>query len=179
MSGVENKMDRAYTNENDHWLFFGYGEGWPQGKCEDCYKLLEKTKKPNKHCINCWKLEIFFSNCNDLDAVKEYFLNEGKIDRTLHGKWLKNEIEFPRNLLTSIPPSAHPNKDITKDGAILIYCQSIEEREQRRKKILTDLHNLGLYKKNDISYRRGCLNFDEIIGNWKSWYDLNKDYGSD
>lgn len=169
-------MERAFTHENEYWLFFGYGEEWPADKCQLCYQLLDKLKTPHKHCINCWKLEIFFSNTKDLDAVKNYFLEEGKKDPTLHGKWLKSEIEVPRELLTSIPTSGHPDENVTKDGVILIYCQNIEERERRRNKILSDLRDLGLYKKIDISYRRGCVNFDRIIGNWIDWYDLNKDY---
>ena len=169
-------MTRPFTQENEFWVFFGYGDGWPKDKCEACYKLLENLKKPNEHCINCWKLEIFFSNTTDLEAVKEYFLEEGQIDHTLHGKWIKNEIEVPRELLTSIPDSAYPDEDVVSDGVILIYCQNIEERERRRKKILEDLKTRKLYKKSDISYRRGCVNFDKIIGNWKEWYDLDKDY---
>lgn len=35
---------------------------------------------------------------------------------------------------------------------------------------------MGLYKKEEISYRRGCLNFNQVIGNWKGWYDLDEDY---
>jgi hypothetical protein len=170
-------MREQYTFENEYWTFFGYGEGWPPNKCRDCYQLLDKLKEPNEHCINCWKLEIFFSNCTDIDAVKDYFLEEGKKDNTLHGKWLKAKMRLPRDLLTSMPVNAHPDEDVKEDSVILIYCQSIEEREMRRKKILKDLKALGLYKKDDISYRRGCLNFDEVIGNWKGWYDIDKDYG--
>jgi hypothetical protein len=170
-------MREQYTFENEHWTFFGYAVGWPPGKCSECYSMLKNEKMPNEHCINCWKLEIFFSNCTDLDKVKEYFLNAGKEDETLHGKWLKNEMDIPRQLLTSIPAEGHPDEDVKRDGVILIYCQNIEERERRREKILSDLKALGLYKKDDISYRRGCVNFDELIGNWKQWHDLEKDYG--
>jgi hypothetical protein len=169
-------MVRQFTHENEYWYFFGYGLGWQPSKCGECYELVERTKEPNKHAINCWKLEIFFSNCSDLDGVKKYFLDEGKKDHTLHGKWLKKEMDLPNDLLTSIPPRAHPDHDVNRDGVILIYCQNIEERERRRKKILGDLRALNLYKKNNISYRRGCVNFDDIMGNWKGWYDLEKDY---
>jgi hypothetical protein len=176
MQRIVSKMNRPYTQENEFWLFFGYAEGWPPNKCEECYRLLEESKEPNRHCIDCWKLEIFFSNTTDLDAVKEYFLKEGQNDPTFHGKWLKNKIDVPWDRLTSIPKSAHPDVSVTSEGVILVYCQSIEEMERRRKKILGDLKALGLYKKSDISYRRGCVNFDEIIGNWKEWYDLNRDF---
>jgi hypothetical protein len=171
-------MKKAVTHENEHWVFFGEGVGWPPEKCDECYELLEQTKKPNKHCINCWKLEIFFSNTTDLDAVKEYFLDESVKDPTLHGKWLKKKMTIPRNknLLTSIPEEGHPDKNVKKEGVILIYTQSIKERERRRKKIIKDLLKKNLYKKKEISYRRGCVNFDEVIGNWKTWYDMDKDY---
>jgi hypothetical protein len=169
-------MRRPYTFRNEYWQFFGYGDGWPPAKCEECYELLDKHKKPNEHCINCWKLEIFYSNCTDLDAVKEYFLEEGKKDHTLHGKWSNFKMEVPRELMTSIPEEGHPEEDVKEEGVILIYTQSIEERERRRKNIRDDLRARGLYKKDEISYRRGCLNFDQVIGNWKGWFDLDKDY---
>jgi hypothetical protein len=170
-------MSLKYTHENEFWFFFGYAEGWPHNKCDECYELVEVHKKPNRHCINCWKLEIFFSNTTDINAVKDYFLKEGQKDHTLHGKWSKYKMEIPRNLLTSIPKSAHPDDSVEVDGGILIYCQCIEERDRRRKKIFEDLSTLGLYKKSDISYRRGCLNFDVILGPWKDWYEIDKDFG--
>jgi hypothetical protein len=164
------------THEDRHWVYFGYGVGWPRGKCDECYRLVKKYKKPNEHCINCWKLEIFFSNCTDVNKVKEYLLELAKKDHTLHGKWTKKQIEIPRHLLTSIPVEAHPSLEVKRDGGILIYTQTIKERDERKSKILADLKALGLYKKSAISYRRGCVNFDEVIGNWKTWYPLNKDY---
>lgn len=85
-------------------------------------------------------------------------------------------MDIPRHVLTSIPAEAHPDKRVKKEGAILIYTQSIQERDERKNKILADLKARGLYKKNDISYRRGCVNFDEMIGYWKSWYPLDIDY---
>lgn len=169
-------MRGSYIFENKYWFFFGYAVDWPVNKCDECYDLLNKSHKPNPHCINCWKLEIFFSNCNDVEGVKKYFLEEGRKDPTLHGKWLKKEVEIPRPLLTSIPVEAHPDPEVAKDGAVLIYCQTIKEREERRRKILADLRALNLYKKGDISYRRGCVNFDEVIGNWKTWHPLDRDY---
>ncbi len=149
-------------------------EGSPAGS--KCYELLQRYQRPNKYCINCWKLEVFFSNCTRLEKVKEYLLEESLKDDTLHGKWLKRAVKIPRHLLTSISEEAHPDLDVEEDGAILIYNQSIEEREKRCRKILKDLRALGLYKKDNISYRRGCVNFDEIIGNWKDWYELDEDF---
>lgn len=169
-------MRKTYTFENEYWVFFGYGLDWPDGKCRECYALLEREKKPNNHCINCWKLEIFFSNCSDLEAVKSCLLEEGRRDHTLSGKWLKREMEIPRHLLTSIPASAHPDPEVERDGVFLIYTQSIEERERKRKKILGELKALGVYRKDNISYRRGCLDFDRIIGPWQEWYDLDRDF---
>jgi hypothetical protein len=163
------------TYENKFWVFFGHGEGWEGDRCSRCYELLEKEQKPNKYCINCWKLEIFFSNCTDPDAVKAYFLEEAKMDRTLHGKWIKEEMEIP-GALTSIPEEGHPDPGIEKEGVILIYTQSIKERDRRSEKILKDLQERGLYRKGAISSRRGCLNFDELIGPWKEWYNPKIDY---
>lgn len=164
------------TFEDRHWIYFGYGVGWPNDKCNKCYELVNRFKKPNRHCINCWKLEIFFSNCTNVDAMKKYFLKEGERDPSLHGKWLKKEMEIPRHLLTSIPVEAHPDLQVKKDGVILIYTQTIKERDKRKNKILIDLKALGLYRKKQISYRRGCVNFDEIIGNWKMWHPLHVDF---
>lgn len=167
---------RQYTFENDYWVFFGYGTNWEADRCNRCYRRLDSTLRPPPEAINCWKLEIFFSNCTDLEAVKQYFLDEGRRDSTLHGKWLKREMEIPRQKLTSLPAAGHPDPDVEQDGAILIYTPSIAERDTRRTKILADLKARGLYRKDAISARRGCLNFDEIIGPWQQWYDLERDY---
>src|SRR3989304_9877853 len=111
------------TFDDGFWVYFGYGEGWLPDRCNKCSKLIEKFKKPNKYCIDCWKLEIFFSNCTDVDKVKEYLLEQAKEDATLHGKWTKRQMEIPRNVLTSIPADAHPSPEVKKDGGILIYTQ--------------------------------------------------------
>lgn len=172
------KLDRPFTSENKWWFFFGYGATWPEDKCSRCSELVETYKKPNRHCINCWKLEIFFSNCTDLQAVKGYLLEEAKSDQTLSGKWLKEPMEMGEDIkakITSIPEEGHPDPKAKRDGVILIYTQSIAEREKKRKRILRGLQERGLYKKPEISYRRGCLNFDEIIGPWKTWWPLNQD----
>lgn len=169
-------MRRQYTFENEYWLFFGYGIDWEPGRCDRCYRRLYSTHTPPPEAINCWKLEIFFSNCTDLEAVKQYFLDAGRKDPTLHGKWLKQELEIPGDKLTSIPAEGHPDPDVKTDGAILIYTTSIAERDARRAKILADLKARGLYKKDVVSARRGCVNFDEIIGPWTGWYDLERDY---
>lgn len=176
------RLKRPFTFENEWWHFFGYGVTWPPDKCSRCLELVETHKKPNRHCINCWKLEIFFSNCTDLQAVKDYFLEEAKRDTTLSGKWLKKPMEMPEDIkgkITSIPKEGHPDPGVNKDGAILIYTQSIAEREEKGKRILAGLKERGLYKKSEISYRRGCLNFDEIIGPWKTWWSLDKDYNEE
>ncbi|MFQ5855292.1 MAG: hypothetical protein ACE5LU_06580 [Anaerolineae bacterium] len=169
-------MRRQYTFENEFWVFFGYGIDWEPGRCDRCYRRLESTNAPPPEAIDCWKLEIFFSNCTDLEAVKQYFLDAGRKDPTLHGKWLKQEMEIPGDKLTSIPAAGHPDPDVKRDGAILIYTTSIAERDARRAKILADLKARGLYRKDAISSRRGCVNFDEIIGPWTEWYDLEQDY---
>lgn len=172
----DKELKQAIQFEDTYWVYFGFGEGWKPDRCSKCYELLQRYQKPNQYCINCWKLEIFFSNCADLEGVKEYLLEESLRDHTLHGKWLKRTMKIPRDLLTSIPEEAYSDLNIEEDGAILIYNQFIEERERRRRKIAKDLKALGLYKKDSISYRRGCVNFDEMIGNWKDWYDLDKDF---
>lgn len=169
-------MSRQYTSENDYWVFFGYGTDWEPGRCDRCYRQLQSTLKPPPEAINCWKLEVFFSNCTDLAAVKGYFLDEGRHDPALHGKWLKQKMEIPRDKLTSLPDAGHPDPDVKRDGALLIYTTSIAERDARRAKILADLKARGLYRKDAISSRRGCVNFDEIIGPWQAWYDLEHDY---
>lgn len=170
---------RPYTFENSHWVFFGYGEGWPPEKCEECMALVESEKRPNRHCINCWKLELFYSNCTDVEAVWRYLLDAGRKDRILHGKRSKFRMELTpefRAKITSVPEEGHPDPDAKEDGAILIYCQSIAERDARAATILKGLNEKGLYKKGAISSRRGCLNFDELIGPWKGWYPLDSDW---
>ena len=169
-------MGQSYTAENEHWVFFGYGTDWEPGRCDRCYRRLDSTHAPPPEAINCWKLEIFFSNCTDLEAVKRYFLDEGRKDPTLHGKWLKREMEIPRDKLISIPAAGPPEPEVKTGGAILIYTTSIAERDARRARILADLKARGLYRKDAISSRRGCVNFDEIIGPWQEWYDLERDY---
>lgn len=170
---------RPFTMENDWWFFFGYGVGWPPDKCNRCTELVEQYRKPNRHCIDCWKLEIFFSNCVEVELMKEYMLKAAKADHALSGKWLKEPLEFTPELkerMTSIPEAGHPDPEITKDGVILIYAQSIAERDRRLSRFLHDFEAEGLYRKGTISYRRGCVNFDEIIGSWKTWWPLDRDY---
>lgn len=166
----------SITYENKFWTFFGRGEGWDQNRCDHCTRLLEREKKPNRYCIDCWKLELFYSNLKDTDEVKKYLLEEAKKDPGFHGKWSKFKLQQPGEGFTSIPTSAHPDPDVKKEGVILIYTQSIMERERRRKKIFRDLKKQDLYMRDEISFRRGCLNFDEKIGSWKNWYDLEKDF---
>jgi len=170
------KREYPFTREDGFWVYFGYGVEWPRGKCKTCRRLVEKFGKPNEHCINCWKLEIFFSNCTDVNKVKRYLLELAEKDHTLLGKWTKRQTEMPRHLLTSIPVEAHPDAKTKGDGVILIYTQSIQERDEKIKKILSDLKAQRLYEKNSISYRRGCVDFDEIIGDWRTWHPLDRDY---
>jgi len=175
-------MNRPFTAENDWWFFFGYGLGWPDDKCSRCTFLVEQYQQPNRHCINCWKLEIFFSNCTDITRMKDYMLKAAQADHTLSGKWLKEPMEFTPELkarLTSIPETGHPDQNVTKDGVILIYTQSIVERDKRLNQFLHDFKRQALYRKPSISYRRGCVNFDEIIGPWKTWWPLDQDYNGE
>ena len=50
-------------------------------------------------------------------------------------------------------------------GVILIYSQSIEERDMRVNRILSGLKERGLYKKDSFPYRRGCIEPTRKI-NW-------------
>jgi len=170
------ELMKAITFEDENWVYFGIGEGWEPNRCYICSRLIERYRAPNRYCINCWKLEIFFSNCTDVKAVKEYLLSESLRDLRLHGKWLKKKTTIPREVLTSIPEEAHPDDEVEEDGVILIYTTSIKERDERIKKLLKDLGERGLYRKKSISYRRGCVSFDFIIGDWMSWYSIDKDY---
>ncbi len=172
----EQLFKEGFLHENRDWVYFGFGEGWKEGKCDECYRLLRQDLKPNRHCINCWKLEIFFSNCTDLEEVKRFLIDESIKDRTLHGKWLKREMKIPKGVLTSIPEAGHPDKGVKKEGVILVYTQSIKERDEKKERILTGLREKGLYKKSALSYRRGCVNFDELIGSWKKWHYMDRDY---
>jgi len=166
------ELERAIKYE--YWVYFGMSMGWEPNSCSECIRLIKRYRSPNRYCINCWKLEIFFSNCTDVKAVKEYLLRESLKDEALHGKWLKEKVKIPREMLTSIPEEVHPEDGL--DGIILIYTKSIKERDDRIRKLLKDLNSRGLYKKRGISYSRGCVNFDFIIGNWKTWYKIDKDY---
>jgi len=167
---------QRYTFENEYWVFFGCGTEWEPGRCDRCYQKLYATNRPPPKAINCWKLEILSSNCTDLEAVKLYFLDESRRDPTLHGKWLKKEIEIPHEKLTSVPAAGHLDPDIERDGVILIYTTSIAERDARIEHFIADFKERGLYKKDAISSRRGCVNFDEIIGLRMDWYALDRDY---
>ncbi|MEM4494574.1 MAG: hypothetical protein QXE96_02085 [Candidatus Caldarchaeum sp.] len=176
LDALSPEVRKAVTFEDEHWVYFGIGVGWQPDRCSRCLRLVKQYRAPNRYCINCWKLEIFFSNCTDVKAVKEYLLRESIKDPALHGKWLKKKIKIPKELLTSVPEEAHPDDGVEEDGVILIYTKSIKERDERIRKLLKELRDGGLYKKRSISYRRGCVDYDLIIGNWKTWYDLNKDY---
>ncbi|MFQ5575291.1 MAG: hypothetical protein ACE5E0_06695 [Terriglobia bacterium] len=175
-------MDRPFSHEDNWWFFFGYGDGWPGDKCSACIAAVEVEKKANRHCINCWKLELFFSNCRDLPRVKEILMAEARRDRSIHGKWLREPVRLSPELrakITSIPETGWPGPAEPEEGVILIYTQSIAERDEKSKRIRYLLDQDDLYARPDISARRGCLNFDEVIGPWKNWWPLDRDFAKE
>ncbi len=117
-------------------------------------------------------------------------LEEANNDHTLHEKMMKgpylnfesDEGRLATGVSHSIPEHAKPDRylkgEIKSDRVILIYSQSIKERDRRMRKILGDLRDRGLYKKESVPYRRGCIQpHESIIGSWEQWYDIQKDYG--
>jgi hypothetical protein len=146
-------------------------------------------KIPNKECINCWKFEIWEDNLTDLDETLVFLLEEADKDHNLSGKIMKNKSmlyeEKGERLGTgsshTIPEDAKPDRylkgEIDSDRVILIYSQSIEERDMRMNRILTGLKERGLYKKDRFPYRRGCIQpYEKLMGPWEKWFNINKDY---
>jgi hypothetical protein len=185
---LEHLMSQVPVNENNHWLFFGHGEGWGN-KCTRCFRQVEQTGKPGLECINCWKFEIWTDNLTDVTETLVYFLEEAQKDPTLHGKLMKQphllyesgEDRLGSGVSHSFPDSAKPDRylagEIGRDRIFLIYNQSIAERDRRMNKIIGDLKARGLYKKDIAPYRRGCIQpHESIIGPWENWYQLDKDY---
>ena len=189
---VQERLNELATKvpvrEDAHWLYFGHCEGWGD-KCTRCFEQLNRTRKSGIECINCWKFEIWTDNLTDVAETLAYLLAEADKDHTLHGKLMKNpaliyepgDNRLGTGISHSIPEEAKPDRylkgEIAGDRVILIYNQSIEERDRRMKKIIGDLRNKGLYKKDLAPYRRGCIQpHENIIGPWEKWYDLERDY---
>jgi hypothetical protein len=181
-------IKRVPFSEDDYWVYFGYGEDWGN-KCFTCYNRVKIEKMPNNDCINCWKFEIWEDNLTNLDETLLFLLEEADRDHTLSGKMMRNKSliyeERGERLGTGIshttPEDAKPDRylsgEIDKDRVILIYNQSIEERDMRMNRILTGLKERGLYKKDSFPYRRGCIEpHEKIIGPWENWFDIEKNY---
>jgi hypothetical protein len=185
---IEELMKKVPAQEDNYWFYFGHGEGWGD-KCNRCMKKLEDSKEAYEEAVNCWKFEIWTENLTDIGETLVYLLEEADRDKTLHGKLMRNphliyeptKGRLGSGISHSIPEEAKPdrylNKQINGDRVILIYNQSIEERDRRMKKIVGDLYEKGLMVKDTAPYRRGCIQpHENIIGPWEKWYDLEKDY---
>lgn len=184
-----NKLKKIVPfSEDDHWVYFGYGEGWGN-KCSRCYVKLKAGIEPNNECINCWKFEIWEDNLTDLDETLLFLLEEADRDHTLSGKMMRDKSliyeekgeRLGTGISHTIPEDAKPDRylsgEIDSDRVILIYSQSIEERDMRINRILSGLKERGLYKKDRFPYRRGCIQpHEKLIGPWENWFDMNKDY---
>ena len=167
------------VSEDAYWLFFGYGKGWGN-KCNRCLNEVRRTEEPGFECINCWKFEIWINNLTDVTETLAYLLEEAAIDHTLQGKMMKKPLlsyesgegRLSTGVSHSIPEKAKPDRyltgEIKSDQVILIYSQTIEERDSRMRKIIGDLQARGLYKKESAPYRRGCIQPHEtILGPWE------------
>ena len=179
---------RVPFSENDYWVYFGHGDGW-DNKCSRCYAKVKADINPNNECINCWKFEIWEDNLTDLDETLLYLLEESDRDHTLSGKMTRYKSKVYEEkgdrlgtvVSHSIPEEAKPDRylsgEIDSDRVILIYSQSIEERDMRMNRILSGLKERGLYKKDSFPYRRGCIDpHEKLIGPWENWFDINKNY---
>jgi len=151
--------------------------------------MLKVYEKVNKECINCWKFEIWNDNLKDLDEAILFLMEEADKDLTLSGKIMKNEVvtyeekgnRLGSGISHSIPEEAKSDRYLKRekdcDRVILIYSQSIEERDKRMESILKGLKDRGLYNKNTFPYRRGCIEpHEKLLGPWEKWFDLEKDY---
>ncbi|MBM7868752.1 hypothetical protein JOC70_000221 [Clostridium pascui] len=181
-------IKRVPFSEDDYWTYFGYGEDWGN-KCSQCYYKLKIQKTPNKECINCWKFEIWEDNLTNLDETLLFLLEEADEDHNLSGKMMKNKSliyeekgeRLGTGISHTIPEDAKPDRylegEIDSDRVILIYSQSIEERDMRMNRILKGLKERGLYKKDSFPYRRGCIEpHEKLFGPWENWFDMSKDY---
>lgn len=181
-------IKRVPFSEDDYWLYFGHGEDWGN-KCSRCYVKLKAGINPNHECINCWKFEIWEDNLTNLEETLLFLLEESDKDHTLSGKMMRDKSllyekkgdRLGTGISHTIPEEAKPDRflsgEIDSDRVILIYNQSIEERDRRMKRILSGLKERGLYKKDSFPYRRGCIEpHEKLIGPWEKWFDINKDY---
>lgn len=177
--------------EDDYWIYFGHGEDWGN-KCSRCIFRTNIDNTPNGECINCWKFEIWEDNLTDLDETLLFLLEEADKDHNLSGKMMKNKsliyADKGQRLGTgsshSIPEEAKPDRylkgEILRDRVILIYSQSIEERDMRMNSILSGLKIRGLYKKDSFPYRRGCIEpHEKVFGPWENWFDIKRNFTHD
>lgn len=174
--------------EDDYWVYFGHGEDWGN-KCSRCIFRTNIESTPNNECINCWKFEIWEDNLTDLGEALLFLLEEADKDYNLSGKMMKNKSliyadkgqRLGTGISHSIPEKAKPDRylkgEIHRDRVILIYSQSIEERDMRMNRILSGLKIRGLYKKDSFPYRRGCIEpHEKILGPWENWFDMNRNF---
>ena len=57
---------------------------------------------------------------------------------------------------------------------LMAYASTIREREGLRQAICRQLA-MNPLKAEDIPVRRGCWLYDDILGPWQGWYEIDKD----
>ncbi len=70
------------------------------------------------------------------------------------------------------PGNQYPN--VVTDRLLMAYASTIREREGLRQAICRQLA-MNPLKAEDIPVRRGCWLYDDILGPWQGWYEIDKD----
>lgn len=137
---------RPFSYDTPSWSHFGTGEGWAYGRCNRYLDHVYSTRAPNDDTVNCWKVLVFEDAVTDFEQVKTYLVERAGQDPTLLGKWQRG-----------------------KNQLAVVYATSEERRDELRSSMIKDLRQMGIMKKGFLPYRRGCKQFEKVLGDWHGW----------
>ena len=191
------------TIEDDVWVYYGYPNEYWRQKCKTCRHKVLDSKRPQPECINCWKVEIWSESPWLLEAEASTqpfgdgafaficgFLSgldaEENMERLkrVHGLAFRLYLQLGARLVAKVskypiqlvrtgePLIQYPNSK--KDFLFMIYASSIRERDELRRAVCRILH-VDPSVIGTIPVRRGCWVYENILGPWQKWYQMDED----
>lgn len=152
-------MASGSAESGKNWAYFGKALSWEDvlkpkalahlSRCVICRLAVEIQKQTNIYCWNCWKICIRPDELEQYESLMKYAIEMTKEDLSFHGKYFVG--------------SGRP--------VVVIRVGSEGERDELFMKILEDLSARELYPEDSRKrwWRRGCSQFEPILGQWKDW----------